>query len=73
MAKKTEIQKISPSVCLRSLEAYNEAIFMLTSMLPAVIKYIKDTPNDNKDYQNKVLEILEKNKENIDSFLIPQN
>lgn len=40
MAKKNEIEKLSPGICLESLRAYNQAVFLLVNTLSAVLDQI---------------------------------
>lgn len=59
MAKKVEIEKLSPGACLDSLRAYHEAVFMLVTTCDSVIEYIPNT---------QIRKILFENTEAVKSF-----
>jgi hypothetical protein len=42
MAKKEQIIKISPASCLQSLQAYHEAVMLLTITLKQVLPHFED-------------------------------
>jgi len=68
MAKKQEVEKVSPALCLRSLQSFHESVTMLTNIIPATIDYIRDNPSDNKTYQEHLIKLLEEHQETVKSF-----
>lgn len=66
--KKAEIEIVNPHVCVRSLNEYLERLFGLRSIMPDVIEYIENTPNENGPLKEFMVKAIKKHYESINEF-----
>jgi endo-1,4-beta-mannosidase len=65
---KQKVEIIPASKCIRALHEYNERLFLLLNTIPSVLDYVKQTKNENTDYKEYVIKMLEDNYKSVKEF-----